>query len=185
VLAVRGQGSYLFDDEGRRYLDFTCGIGVTNTGHCHPQVVEAVQRQAAELLHGQYTTVLHPRLLELNDRLAEVMPSGLDTFFYASAGTEAIEAAVRLARQATGRTNVIAFQGGFHGRTVGSLSLTSSRVALRAGLQPLMAGTAFAPFPYAYRYGVDPDEATRFCLQHHCGSDRSRLHCVQRVGSSC
>jgi 4-aminobutyrate aminotransferase len=165
VVAVRGEGTLLFDAAGRRYLDFTSGIGVTSTGHCHPRVVEAVRRQAGELIHGQYTTVLHPRLLELSDRLAAVMPGGIDTFFFASAGTEAVEAALRLAKQATGRTNVIVLQGGFHGRTTASLAMTTSKAAYRAGLQPLMGGVFVAPFPYGYRYGWDEATTTAFCLR--------------------
>ncbi len=164
VRAARGEGVYLYGEDGVRYLDFTSGIGVTSTGHCHPKVVEAVRRQAGELIHGQYTTVLHRPLVELSERLVEVMPPSLDTLFFASAGTEAIEAALRLARHATGRTNVVVFHGSFHGRTTGSLSLTTSKASLRAGLQPLMAGVAVAPFPYAYRYGWDDETTTRFCL---------------------
>lgn len=156
---------YLYDEEGRRYLDFTAGIGVTSTGHCHPKVVEAAQRQAGELIHGQYTTVRHPRLVELSERLGDVMPEGIDTFFYASAGTESVEAALRLSRHAMGRPNIIVFHGGFHGRTMGSMSLTTSKTGLRAGLQPLMGGVVVAPFPYAYRYGWSEEEASRFCLQ--------------------
>ncbi len=165
VLAVRGEGSYLYDAEGNRYLDFTAGIGVTSTGHCHPKVVAAAQDQAATLIHGQYTTVMHPRLLELSERLEGVMPAGIDTFFYASAGTEAVEASLRLARQATARPNVVVFQGGFHGRTMGSLSLTTSKTSLRAGLQPLMGGVYVAPFPTAFRYGWDEQTAVDFCLR--------------------
>lgn len=164
VRAVRGEGVYLFDADDRRYLDFTAGIGVVSTGHCHPRVVAAIQQQAAQLIHGQYTTVLHPRLGELADRLGGLTPHGLDCFFFASAGTEAIEAALRLARQATGRPNVVVFHGSFHGRTVGSLSMTTSRVGLRAGLQPLMGGVVVSPFPDAFRYGWDVDTAVRFCL---------------------
>jgi len=165
VVAVRGEGSYLYDGEGQRYLDFTSGIGVTSTGHCHPRVVEAARRQVGQLIHGQYTTVLHPGLLALTERLTDLAPDPLDAVFYASAGTESIEGALRLARHATGRSNVIAFQGSFHGRTVGSLSLTTSKSALRAGLQPLLAGVHIAPFPYAYHYGWDEKETTRFCLR--------------------
>jgi 4-aminobutyrate aminotransferase len=165
VMAARGEGVYLFDRDGRRYLDFTSGIGVTSTGHCHPKVVEAIQRQAATLIHGQYTTVLHPGLLRLGDHLARVMPDGLDSFFFTSAGTEAIEAALRLVRHATGRPNVVVFHGSFHGRTVGSLSLTTAKADYRAGVQPLMAGVVVAPFPYAYRYRWSRDAATEFCLR--------------------
>lgn len=165
VQAVRGEGVYLYDSYDRRYLDFTSGIGVTSTGHCHPKVVAAAQQQAGELIHGQYTTVMHPKLPELADRLGEVMPDGIDSFFFANAGTEAVEAALRLVRQATGRPNVIVFQGSFHGRTMGSLSLTTSKTALRAGLQPLMGGVYVAPFPYTYRYGWSEEEVNEFCLR--------------------
>jgi 4-aminobutyrate aminotransferase len=165
VVAVRGEGVHLYDAEGRRYLDFTAGIGVTSTGHCHPRVIEAAQKQVGELIHGQYTTVMHPRLLELTDALGERLPAGLDALFYASAGTEAVEAAVRLAKQATGRTNVLVFQGSFHGRTAGALAMTTSKTAIRAGLAPLMGGVFVAPFPHAYRWGWDADTATEFCLR--------------------
>jgi len=165
VTAVRGEGCYLIDDAGRRFLDFTSGIGVTSTGHCHPKVVEAVREQAGTLIHGQYTTVLHPGLVALSERLTASTPDPIDSFFFASTGTEVVEAAVRLARHATGRTNIVAFQGGFHGRTAGSLSMTTSKVAYRAGLQPLMGGVFVAPFPYAYRYGWDEDETVAFCLR--------------------
>jgi 4-aminobutyrate aminotransferase len=165
VVAVRGEGVHLFDAEGRRYLDFTAGIGVTSTGHCHPRVVEAAQRQVGELIHGQYTTVMHPRLLELTESLGERLPPGLDALFYASAGTEAVEAAVRLAKQATGRTNILVFQGSFHGRTAGALAMTTSKTAIRSGLAPLMGGVFVAPFPHTYRWGWDADTATEFCLR--------------------
>lgn len=165
VTAMRGEGAYVIDPDGNRYLDFTSGIGVTSTGHCHPKVVEAVRKQAGELIHGQYTTVKHPRIMELSERLGAKMPGPIDSLFYASAGTEAIEAAVRLCKQATGRTNLIVFQGGFHGRTTGSLSMTTSSVGLRAGLQPLMSGVFVAPFPHAHRWGWDEKTATDFCLR--------------------
>jgi 4-aminobutyrate aminotransferase len=89
---------------------------VTSTGHCHPRVVEAAQRQVATLIHGQYTTVLHRPLLTPVERLGEVLPQGLDRMFFTNSGSEAIEAALRLSRQATGRPNIIVFNGGFHGR---------------------------------------------------------------------
>ncbi len=165
VLAVRGEGSHLFDADGRAYLDFTSGIGVTSTGHCHPKVVEAVRHQAGQLIHGQVTTVMHPRLLELTERLGAHLPDGIDSLFFANAGTEAVEAAVRLARQATGRTNLIVFQGSFHGRTTAALAMTTSKTAYRAGLQPLMSGVFVAPFPTTYRYGWSEDETTAFCLR--------------------
>ncbi|HEY2060451.1 MAG TPA: aminotransferase class III-fold pyridoxal phosphate-dependent enzyme [Amycolatopsis sp.] len=164
VVAVRGEGVHLFDAAGRRYLDFTAGVGVTSTGHCHPRVVAATQRQAATLVHGQYTTVLHEPLLALTERLGEVLPAGLDTLFYVSSGSEAVEAALRLARHATGRQNVIVFDGSFHGRTMGAAALTTAGTRFRAGIGPLMPGVAVAPFPYAFRLGMTGEQAVEHAL---------------------
>lgn len=165
VIADRGEGVYLFGEDGRRYLDFTAGIGVTSTGHCHPEVVRAAQQQVATLIHGQYTTLLHRPLLTLTERLGEVLPEGCDSVFYANSGSEAVEAAVRLARHATGRQNLVAFAGSFHGRTMGAAALTTSSAKFRAGFGPLMPGVAVAPFPTAYRYGWDEETATDFALR--------------------
>ncbi|WP_063006376.1 aspartate aminotransferase family protein [Nocardia salmonicida] len=160
-----GAGCYLYDTDGRRYLDFTAGIGVTSTGHCHPTVVAAAQAQVAKLIHGQYTTVLHRPLLELTERLGTVLPEGLDTLFFANSGSEAVEAALRLVRQATGRPNVIVFHGGFHGRTVAAATMTTSGTRFSAGFSPLMSGVHVAPFPTAFRYGWSEEEATDFALR--------------------
>jgi 4-aminobutyrate aminotransferase len=165
VLAARGQGVYVYDEQDRRYLDFTAGIGVTSTGHCHPRVVEAAQRQVATLIHGQYTTVMHRPLLDLTERLGGVLPGDLDALFYVNSGSEAVEAAVRLARHATGRPNVVVFQGSFHGRTFGAAAMTTSGTKFRAGIGPLMGGVVVSPFPTAYRYGWSEEEATRFALR--------------------
>lgn len=165
VVVERGEGSYLYDTDGQRHLDFTAGIGVTSTGHCHPHVVEAVQEQVGTLIHGQYTTVLHRPLLELTRRLGDVLPAGLDSLFFANSGSEAVEAALRLTRQATGRPNVIAFQGGFHGRTIAAASMTTSGTRLKSGIAPLMPGVHVAPFPYAYHYGWDEQTTTEFVLR--------------------
>ncbi|WP_040791200.1 aspartate aminotransferase family protein [Nocardia paucivorans] len=165
VTVDHGSGCYLYDTDGRRYLDFTAGIGVTGTGHCHPHVVAAAQAQVATLIHGQYTTVVHRPLLELTERLGTVLPAGLDSLFFANSGSEAVEAALRLARQATGRPNVIVFHGGFHGRTVAAASMTTSGTRFSAGFSPLMAGVHVAPFPTAYRYGWTEEEATAFALR--------------------
>ncbi|HEY1973469.1 MAG TPA: aminotransferase class III-fold pyridoxal phosphate-dependent enzyme [Pseudonocardia sp.] len=165
VLAERGEGVYLYDAEGRRYLDFTAGIGVTSTGHCHPRVVAAAQAQVGTLIHGQYTTVMHRPLLELTARLGDVLPVGLDSVFYLNSGSEAVEAAVRLARHATGRQNIVVFQGSFHGRTMGAAALTTAGTKFRAGLGPLMPGVAVAPFPNAHYFGWSEEEATRFALR--------------------
>ncbi|GAB3186430.1 aspartate aminotransferase family protein [Nesterenkonia suensis] len=168
VVATHGDGVNLYDAEGRRHLDFTAGIGVTSTGHCHPKVVEAAQDQVGKLIHGQYTTIMHEPLQRLIERLGEVLPAGLDSLFFANSGSEAAEAALRLARQATGRPNIVVFQGGFHGRTVAAASLTTSGTKFRTGYAPLMPGVAVAPFPNPthYRaYGFDEEQATDFALR--------------------
>ncbi|GAB3508627.1 aspartate aminotransferase family protein [Amycolatopsis cihanbeyliensis] len=165
VVVDHGEGAYLYDVDGRRHLDFTAGIGVTSTGHCHPKVVSAAQEQVGKLIHGQYTTVMHKPLLELTRRLGEVLPRGLDSLFFANSGSEAVEAALRLSRQATGRPNVVVFQGGFHGRTVAAASMTTSGTRFGAGISPLMAGVHVAPFPHAYHYGWDERTATEFALR--------------------
>ncbi len=165
VIAARGEGALIFDEDDRRFLDFTAGIGVTSTGHCHPRVVAAAQEQVGRLIHGQYTTVMHRPLLTLVERLGEVLPSGLDRVFFANSGSEAVEAALRLVRQATGRPNVITFHGGFHGRTVAAASMTSSGTRFRSGFAPLMAGVHLAPFPNPTHYGWSQQEATRFALR--------------------
>lgn len=165
VTVDHASGCYVYGTDGRRYLDFTAGIGVTGTGHCHPHVVAAARRQVGALVHGQYTTVMHRPLLELVERLGAVLPPGLDSLFFANSGSEAIEAALRLVRQATGRPNIVVFHGGFHGRTVAAASLTTSGTRFSAGFAPLMAGVHVAPFPTAYRYGWSEEQATDFALR--------------------
>ncbi|HRP47541.1 MAG TPA: aspartate aminotransferase family protein [Trueperaceae bacterium] len=161
---VRGAGSYLYDAAGTAYLDFTSGIGVTNTGHAHPRVVEAIKRQAEELLFAQVNIVVSPALERLAEALATVVHPELGSFFFSNSGAEAVEAAVKLARHATGRPNVIVFQGSFHGRTGQAMALTTSKTVYRHKYQPLPAGVVVAPFPYAYRYGWEEDATVDFCL---------------------
>jgi len=165
VIAARGEGVYLYDEDDRRYLDFTAGIGVTSTGHCHPRVVAAAQAQVGKLIHAQYTTVMHRPLLTLADRLGEVLPAGLDRVFFTNSGSEAVEGALRLVRQATGRPNIVVFHGGFHGRTVAAASLTTSGTKFRAGFSPLMGGVVVSPFPFAQHYGWTQEQATEFALR--------------------
>ncbi|WP_024806196.1 aspartate aminotransferase family protein [Nocardia sp. BMG51109] len=165
VTVDHGEGCYLYATDGRRYLDFTAGIGVTSTGHCHPRVVEAAQKQIGSLIHGQYTTVMHKPLLALTERLADVLPEGLDSLFFSNSGSEAVEASLRLVRQATGRPNVIVFHGGFHGRTVATATMTTSGTRFSAGFSPLMGGVHVAPFPTAFRYGWSEEQATDFALR--------------------
>lgn len=165
VVVDHATGSWIHGTDGRDYLDFTTGIGVTSTGHCHPRVVEAAREQTGKVIHAQYTTVMHKPLLELTEKLGEVLPPGLDSVFYANSGSEAVEAAIRLARMATTRPNIVVFQGGFHGRTVAAASLTTAGTRFSAGFAPLMSGVHMAPFPYAFRYGWDADAAVEFALR--------------------
>ncbi|MGB6182715.1 MAG: aminotransferase class III-fold pyridoxal phosphate-dependent enzyme [Rhodococcus sp. (in: high G+C Gram-positive bacteria)] len=165
IVVDHALGSWIYGTDGRSYLDFTTGIGVTSTGHCHPRVVEAAREQVGKIIHAQYTTVMHTPLLELTDALGRVLPPGLDSVFYANSGSEAVEASIRLARMATGRPNIIAFQGGFHGRTVAAATLTTAGTKFRSGFAPMMGGVHIAPFPYAFRYGWDMDTAVAFALR--------------------
>ena len=161
---VRGEGIYLYDADGGRYVDFTSGIGVTNTGHSHPRVVAGIQEQVANLIHGQINIVISPAAIELSHKLNEITPPEIDCFFFANSGAEATEGAVKLARQATKRPNVIVFQGSFHGRTAQTMAMTTSKTIYRAGYQPLPGGVFVAPYPYGYRLGMDEDAASDFCM---------------------
>ncbi|MEE2527549.1 aminotransferase class III-fold pyridoxal phosphate-dependent enzyme [Pseudarthrobacter sp. J75] len=165
VVVDHALGSWIYGTDGKDYLDFTTGIGVTSTGHCHPKVVAAAREQVGKIIHAQYTTVMHQPLLELTEKLGEVLPAGLDSVFYANSGSEAVEAAIRLARMATARPNIVVFQGGFHGRTVAAASLTTAGTKFSAGFSPLMSGVHMSAFPYAYRYGWDEGAAVEFALQ--------------------
>src|ERR1700690_3469180 len=113
-VAGRAEGSYIYTTDGRKLLDFTCGIGVTNTGHCHPKVVEAIREQAGLFLHAQANIVIHQPMLQLIEELRQILPASMDGFFFSNSGAEAVEGAVKLARAATGKKNVIVFSGSFY-----------------------------------------------------------------------
>lgn len=164
-VAERAEGSYIYTTDGKRLLDFTCGIGVTNTGHCHPKVVEAIREQAGLFLHAQANIVIHQPMLRLIEELRKIVPPSIDGFFFSNSGAEAIEGAVKLARVATGRQNVIVFSGSFHGRTAGTMALTTSKTIYRAGFGPLPSGVFVAPFPYAFRLGVTDEQASEYALE--------------------
>ncbi|MEM6336128.1 MAG: aminotransferase class III-fold pyridoxal phosphate-dependent enzyme [Bacteroidota bacterium] len=165
VHAVRGEGVRMYDAAGTAYLDFTAGIGVLNTGHCHPRVVQAIKDQADQLLFGQINCVVPAKTVELTEKLAEIMPAGIDRFYFANGGAEATEAAVKLAKAATGRQNTIVFQGSFHGRTHLAMAMTTSKTVYRTGYHPLPAGIAVAPFPHAFHFGWDEDTTVDFCIK--------------------
>ena len=163
---THGEGCYVFDTDGKRYLDFTSGIGVTNTGHCHPQVVAAAQEQTGRMIHAQVNNYYHLPLLELTDAMLSIMPDpSFDCFFFTNSGAEAVESAIKLARHATGKSNIITFQGGFHGRTGQTMATDTGSYIYRAGYQPLPSGIFVAPFAYPYRYGWDPEETSEWCLK--------------------
>ncbi|MEW6082993.1 MAG: aminotransferase class III-fold pyridoxal phosphate-dependent enzyme [Chloroflexota bacterium] len=164
-VADRAEGSYIYTDDGRKLLDFTCGIGVTNTGHCHPKVVEAIRAQAGNFIHAQANIVIHKPMLQLIEELRKIAPPSIDSFFFANSGAEALENAVKIAKVATGRPNVIVFSGSFHGRTHAAMALTTSKTIYRAGFAPLMAGVYVAPFPYAYALGMTEEQASQYCLE--------------------
>ena len=165
IQPARGEGIYLYDADGRRYTDFTAGIGVVSTGHCHPNVVQAIKDQAEKLLFGQMNIVIPPVAVGLSEELNKITPPEIDSFFFSNSGAEAIEASVKLARQATKKQNIIVFQGSFHGRTAQTMAMTTSKYIYRHQYQPLPAGIFVAPFPYAYFYGWDEEETTEFCLK--------------------
>ena len=165
IVPERGEGIYLFDADGNRYIDFTSGIGVINTGHSHPKVVKAIQEQAEKLIFGQINIVIPPPTIALAEALNKVTPEVIDTFFFSNSGAEAVEASVKLARQATGKRNIIVFQGSFHGRTAQTMAMTTSKYIYRHEYQPLPAGVFVSPYPYAYYYGWDEEQTTEFCLQ--------------------
>ncbi|MFZ5886649.1 MAG: aspartate aminotransferase family protein [Chloroflexota bacterium] len=163
-VADRAEGSYIYTDDGRKLLDFTCGIGVTNTGHCHPKVVEAIREQAGSFIHAQANLVIHKPMLQLIEELRRIVPPSIDSFFFANSGAEALENAVKIAKVATGRQNVIVFSGSFHGRTHATMALTTSKTIYRAGFAPLMAGVYVAPFPYAFQLKMTEEEASQYAL---------------------
>jgi len=161
LVAKSGRGIVIEDVDGNEFFDFSAGIAVVSTGHCHPEVVAAIQRQAAELIHMSGTDFYYPQLVELAERLSKIAPMpGPHRVHYANSGAEVIEAALKLARYHTKRQGMIAFYGAFHGRTMGALSLTSSKAQQRRRFSPLVPGVVHTPFPNLYRRpaGMGADE---------------------------
>ena len=142
-----GKGSWVTTVDGHEYLDFAAGIAVNSTGHAHPHVAAAIAAQANRFIHAQVNVFKHDLLEPLAAKLAELAPGAIDTFFFANSGAEITEAAVKLAKQATRRPNVVVFAGSFHGRTHLTMAMTTSKTSYRAGHSPLPAGVFVAPFP--------------------------------------
>lgn len=156
LVAVRGEGAMVEDPDGSRFLDFNAGIAVAATGHCHPKVVEAIQQQSARLIHMSGTDFYYECMVELAEKLAAIAPGGVPRrVYFGNSGAEANEAAIKLARYHTGREKLIAFYGSFHGRTMGSLSLTASKAVQRRGFGPLVPGVVHVPYPDPYRQGEE------------------------------
>ncbi len=167
LVIARGQGATVEDVDGNIFLDCAAGIAVNSTGHSHPDVVRAITDQAQKFLHMSGTDFYYEPQVRLAEEMAAIAPiaGGVRTFF-ANSGTEAVEACLKLSRYTTGRSDIIAFLGGFHGRTMGSLSLTSSKAIQRRGFGPLMPGIYHAPYADCYRcpLGLDPSSCAAECL---------------------
>ena len=160
--ANRAQGVYVYGCDGRRYLDFLAGFGACNVGHNHPRVVAAAREQMERMVHAPVGVIAHEPLLRLAWELGQITPGDADVFFFGNSGAEAIEGALKLARYVTGRRGIIAFLGGFHGRTMGATTVTTSKVKYRTGHGPFLPDVHFARFPYPYRSPAPDPEA---CVQ--------------------
>src|SRR5437588_9587168 len=158
MVAKRGRGALVEDVDGNQFLDFAAGIAVVSTGHCHPEVVAAIQKQAAELIHMSGTDFYYEGMPQLAERISKLAPmAGPHKIYYGNSGTEAVEAALKLARYHTKRPHVIAFYNAFHGRSMGALWLTASKPQQRRRFMPLVPGVTHVPFPHSYRRPAGTD----------------------------
>jgi 4-aminobutyrate aminotransferase len=166
MVAKRGRGIVVEDVDGNEFFDFSAGIAVTSTGHCHPEVVAAIQRQAAELIHMSGTDFYYESMVTLAERLSKIAPMpGPHKIYYGNSGAEAIECALKLARYHSKRQHIIAFLGAFHGRTMGALSLTASKPQQKRRFSPLVPGVTHVRYPDIYRGCVGgPQDAEQFAL---------------------
>ncbi len=160
---TEAEGLWLTDAEGERYMDFTCGIAVTNLGHRHPHVVAAVEEQLRCVWHAG-GVFRYESMVRAGEALREVAPDGIDMFFFMNSGAEAVEASVKLARKTSGRQGVVVFRGGFHGRTMGSVTYTTSKAKYRQGYHPLVPSVFVTPFPHPFHWGMSEDEAVDLCI---------------------
>lgn len=179
----RGSGCRLYTEDGRELLDFTSGIGVAGTGHCHPRIVAALKEQAERLIFSQINCTYHDGLFTLCDKLRTIVPPGLDRFFFSNSGAEAVEAAVKLAKHATGKPNVIVLYGSFHGRTHLTMAMTTSKIGYRLKYAPLPAGIFVAPYPYALAYGMTEEQVADFAISEldkllHTQTDPTETACI-------
>jgi 4-aminobutyrate aminotransferase len=168
LLIERGEGPYLFTTEGEKYLDLVQGIAVNALGHAHPALVEAACGQVKKLIHGSFNLVNYPSALQLAVLLRKLTPGDLDMFFFTNSGAESVEGGLKLARYVTGKVSAIAFRGGFHGRTMGATSVTSSNASFRKHYAPFVPQIYFAPYPYCYRcsFGQKVETCHLECLEY-------------------
>jgi len=164
IHAAKATGIWITDVNGKRWADFACGISVTNLGHNHPAVVEAAHRQIDKQMHSG-SIVRYDAIVEAAERLRAITPPGIEKFAFANSGAEAVEAAVKLAKHGTGRQGVVVFRGGFHGRTMGSISYTTSSARYRDGYHPVLGSVFVAPFPHPYRWGMTEEAAVHRSLE--------------------
>jgi len=168
LVAARGEGAMIEDADGNRFLDFNAGIAVASTGHCHPKIAAAIEKQSKRLIHMSGTDFYYENMVQLAEKLAAIAPGpGSHRVYFGNSGAEANEAAMKLARYHTGRDKFIAFTGAFHGRTLGALSLTGSKVVQRQRFGPLVPGVYHAQFPDPYRRpdGVSADDYGVSCVR--------------------
>jgi 4-aminobutyrate aminotransferase len=163
VEIVSGSGSRVTDADGRQYLDFACGIGTLNLGHNHPQVVAAARAQLDRMWHAG-GTFLYDSIVTAAERIVSVTPGSIEQAFFMNSGAEAVEASIKLARKTTGRQGVVAFRGGFHGRTMGSVSYTTSKSKYRQGYHPLLPSVFITPFPHPYQWRMSQEDADALAL---------------------
>jgi len=163
IHAVKAEGIWVTDIEGKRWADFACGTAVVNLGHNHPAVVAAAHKQIDSLMHSG-CIVRYDSIVEAAERLREITPPGIEKFAFANSGAESVEAAVKLAKYSTERQGVVAFRGAFHGRTMGSISYTTSNARYRDGYHPVLGSVFVAPFPHPYRWGMTEEAAVELSL---------------------
>jgi 4-aminobutyrate aminotransferase len=161
---VASEGSWITTASGRRMLDFSCGIAVSNLGHQHPHVKRAILDQVDQYWHSG-STFRYASLVRFAENLREVTPAGIESFMTMNSGAEAVEGAMKLARKTSGRQGIIAFRGGFHGRTMGSVSYTTSKAKYRQGYHPLVGSVFVAPYPWPFRWKMDQESASERALE--------------------
>lgn len=160
VVAERGEGSYIYTTDGEKYLDLTCGIGVTQLGHCHSEITKVAKEQIDKLMHISCVTH-HTENIKLAEKLSTILPGDINNTFFCNSGAEAVDGAIKLSRYVNpGRPNIVSFRGSFHGRTLGSTALSSSKALHRKHYDPLLTGVNFVDYPNCYSCPVFKDPAS-------------------------